>query len=440
MASDLKLSELRASFLGGGNKRPFFWAVASCVVVGEVALMLGYVLRRGYTEIDWRTYMEQVALVQNGERRYDRLRGAQGPLVYPAGFVWLYGGLSRLTDGGNDIRLAQYVFAFLFVFDTIVMAVLYALAEVPALALPLVALSRRAHSVFALRLFNDGPCATVAHVAIILLAVDRTFAACVAYSLAVSIKMSALLYAPAWYVVLVAKEGHLGALQGVALCALVQFLVALPFLRADPVAYVSAAFNFGRGFKHKWSVNFKWVPCSTVVETDLADCEGVFSSKAFQASLLLGHGLALVAFAKWRWRRDFLGIFFPFFGSPPISYSRKAVVVMLFSCNFVGLAFARSLHFQFCVWYVKSLPILAFATKLPRFLKLALLVAIELAWNPWGSSETSTVASSLLLTVAHLVLLVALFVAPDADFFFHDEKTTPNKLEEDHTTKKKKMT
>ena len=38
------------------------------------------------------------------------LKGDTGPLVYPAGFVYLYSGLYYLTDHGNDIAHGQVLF------------------------------------------------------------------------------------------------------------------------------------------------------------------------------------------------------------------------------------------------------------------------------------------------------------------------------------------
>jgi len=422
-----------------------WWMCILALVVGEVLIMWGYVLRRPYTEIDFSTYMEQVALVEAGERRYDLIRGAQGPLVYPAGFVWLYRGLSWVTEGGAKIRRAQNIFAGLFVVDSFVASLVYKYAyqEDPekwkSLLVALIASSRRAHSVYALRLFNDGPCATLCHCAIFFLVSDFQYVACVLFSLAVSVKMSALLFAPAWYVVMASKKGHGSALRGVLLCAFVQIFVALPFLFADPQAYVRNAFDVSRGFKHKWSVNFKWVPCAqSLKETDLRDCDGPFSSSFFKLLLLGLHALALVLLAHFRWRLHckgrFLGLFdfFQLRFDPRIQYTKKAVIVMLCSCNFVGIAFARSLHFQFCVWYLKTLPLLVFSTRLPLLLKIALLVAIEAAWNPW-QGQSSTIASSLLLTASHAILFFALLRKPDVpDFSLIPQKP--------RTTGKKKIT
>mgnify|MGYP002050785355 FL=1 len=69
---------------------------------------------------------------------------------------------------------------------------------------------------FALRLFNDGPCALLSHTAVLLFVQSRDAAACVVYSLACSVKMSALLYAPAVYVGVQRGEGPSTQDAGVA--------------------------------------------------------------------------------------------------------------------------------------------------------------------------------------------------------------------------------
>lgn len=67
------------------------------------------------TEIDWVAYMQEVSGFLNGERDYTKLRGDTGPLVYPAGFVYLYSGLYWVTGGGENLVVGQGVFAGLYV-------------------------------------------------------------------------------------------------------------------------------------------------------------------------------------------------------------------------------------------------------------------------------------------------------------------------------------
>ena len=43
----------------------------------------------------------------------------------------------------------------------------------------------------------------------------------------------------------------------------------------------------------------------------------------------------------------------------------------LFLCNFIGIMFAKSLHFQFYVWYYHTIPYLAWRSSLPLPFKLS---------------------------------------------------------------------
>ena len=66
------------------------------------------------TEIDWSTYMEQVEAFLGGALDYDQIKGATGPIVYPAGHLYVYTFLYYLTNRGRNIVLAQYLFALLY--------------------------------------------------------------------------------------------------------------------------------------------------------------------------------------------------------------------------------------------------------------------------------------------------------------------------------------
>ena len=48
------------------------------------------------------------------------------------------------------------------------------------------------------------------------------------------------------------------------ICAGFQLLVGLPFLFNYPVNYIIGAFNLGRVFLYKWTVNFRYLPTSLV--------------------------------------------------------------------------------------------------------------------------------------------------------------------------------
>ena len=75
-----------------------------------------------------------------------------------------------------------------------------------------------------------------------------------------------------------------------AICASVQVLLALPFLLENPVNYLRGAFDLGRVFLFKWTVNWRFLS------------EEIFVHRGFHAALLAAHVIVLlVAMPKW-WR------------------------------------------------------------------------------------------------------------------------------------------
>jgi len=52
--------------------------------------------------------MQEVeGVIVNGTTDYSQLRGDTGPLVYPAGFVWFYACLYKITSAGTNIKLGN---------------------------------------------------------------------------------------------------------------------------------------------------------------------------------------------------------------------------------------------------------------------------------------------------------------------------------------------
>lgn len=153
---------------------------------------------------------------------------------------------------------------------------------------------------------------------------------CSVDSLAVSVKMNVLLFAPGLLFLLLCEFGLWKALPKLILCAVIQvrhkhrftkyaelksfnrhtlfwlyvtllhifchfsfpqLLLGLPFLLVNPVGYASRAFDLGRQFLFKWTVNWRFLP------------EEVFLSRYFHLVLLLAHMTTLVLFALKRWKR-----------------------------------------------------------------------------------------------------------------------------------------
>jgi alpha-1,3-mannosyltransferase len=118
-------------------------------------------------------------------------------------------------------------------------------------------------------------------------AAPRTFSC----SVAISVKMSVLLYLPAYLVVLVQQRGLYTTIRLCLTIISVQGLLAYPFLLKHPLPYVQYAFNFGRVFLYKWTVNWRFLS------------EERFLDPKFAKALLVGHVSVLVAFGLFRWCR-----------------------------------------------------------------------------------------------------------------------------------------
>ena len=146
----------------------------------------------------------------------------------------------------------------------------------------------------------------------------------------------------------------------------------------NPSGYLHRSFDFGRQFLYKWTVNWKFVP------------EDIFLSKEWALLLLCLHaGFLLLFLVKWsRPEGGVLNIIWPLWKptkkdkkevlrperkyTPSLPhfivfnratfYSYLDIVMLLFTGNFIGIVFARSLHYQFYVWYFHSLPFLLWHT------------------------------------------------------------------------------
>eukprot|EP01102_Stenamoeba_stenopodia_P007874 TRINITY_DN2222_c0_g2_i2.p1 TRINITY_DN2222_c0_g2~~TRINITY_DN2222_c0_g2_i2.p1 ORF type:complete len:422 (-),score=74.69 TRINITY_DN2222_c0_g2_i2:136-1401(-) len=379
------------------NDPQYFDYFALLLLAFECVLNVLVVQKIAYTEIDWVAYMEEVTgVLVEGHYDYLQLKGNTGPLVYPAGFVWLYSALYYLTDKGTDIRMAQYIFCVLHVLFLGVVFLIYRQIrdKIPPWILVLVCMSRRIHSIFVLRLFNDCFAMLFLYLSIYLLLKKNWSAACLVYSLGLSIKMNVLLFAPAFGLVLVKSVGWLKTIIYLSLSLLVQIGLAWPFLTTYPASYFNRAFEFGRQFIFKWSVNWQFVG------------EDTFLTKEFALLLMGAHLLVLFLFAERRWTLadgGLLNVILQKFS--PKSLANDYVVRVLFVCNFVGIVFARTLHYQFYVWYFHTLPFLLWSTSLPVLVKMGLWGVIEVIWNIFPPRP----ATSAVLLLCHLTILIALW-------------------------------
>uniref|UniRef100_A0A915E9J8 dolichyl-P-Man:Man5GlcNAc2-PP-dolichol alpha-1,3-mannosyltransferase n=1 Tax=Ditylenchus dipsaci TaxID=166011 RepID=A0A915E9J8_9BILA len=402
-----------------------------CVAIGllilEAFISLQVVWRVPYTEIDWSTYMQQVKSYLNGEKNYSRIEGDTGPIVYPAGHLYIFRLLYSCTQKGKSIRTAQYLFVCFYLINlALVFRLFHKSRRIPPFVLFLVCLtSYRIHSIFMLRLFNDPIAMLILFAAANLWLSQQWLLGSILFSISVSVKMNVLLFAPAVFFIFLLSNKVQNTIYLLSVCALVQVAVAWEFLLYDPISYVKRAFELSRVFMFKWTVNFRFLP------------EALFLNKYFHIALLVGH-ICCVALFMWRmWFRSQGGL-----GNllTRLSYGIKTrldaheVIYALFTANLIGIAFARSLHYQFYSWYYHSLsyllfspifqsvganderknwsqPILSVVPIYSIIIRVAILLGIEYCWNVYPS----TVFSSSLIHLLHITIIALLFWNRDED-------------------------
>lgn len=167
--------------------------------------------------------MQQVETFKAGERDYINIRGDTGPLVYPAGFLYVFSVLHSVTDAGTNIRRAQYIFLGFYLITIATMLAIYNRARVmPPWAVVFLCISKRLHSIYMLRLFNDGVAMMLLFIAVYLFASQKWRMGCAIFSFAVSIKMNVLLFAPALFFLLLQSCGILRTAWYLFICASIQ--------------------------------------------------------------------------------------------------------------------------------------------------------------------------------------------------------------------------
>jgi alpha-1,3-mannosyltransferase len=286
----------------------------------------------------------------------------------------------------------------------------------------------------------------------------------IVFSTAVGVKMNILLFSPAILMLYITNLGYLHTFIQLAICGITQLFIGAPFLMTFPISYLKGAFNFGRVFEHKWTVNYRFLS------------RDLFESQPLHMALLAIHVLLLIVVAKPCWiffknyarlrtlqrqfqpqveaenreieelvrqkmkrgakpkvvepeeelteeQKNFVKSFEKGmkdrYGSskvapePAVEEDPKKIEIHFDQCvqlallpifliNFIGVICSRSLHYQFYVWYFHSLPYLSWFTDYHTSFKILILFLVEFCWNQYPSTNFS----SALLHACHIALLV----------------------------------
>ena len=87
--------------------------------------------------------------------------------------------------------------------------------------------------------------------------------------------------------------------------------------------------------------------------------------------------------------------------SASFDVSAADIVLILFTSNFIGMCFSRSLHYQFYIWYFHTLPLLVWSTKLHTLIRYVVHHTPNAGVATYFTHTTEIALS--LATVNHLV-------------------------------------
>jgi len=209
--------------------------------------------------------------------------------------------------------------------------------------------------------------------------------------------MNVILFLPGLLVILFRAVGAFSTIMYMlTIVGGLQCLLGLPFLIHNPKSYVYAAFDFSRSFLYEWTVNWRFLD------------EKIFLHPSTSKLLLFLHLNVLCLFGIYRWTGlSSMGLRWiaTCWHGDPVPMSSSFMILTLFTSNLIGITFARSLHYQFFSWYFHQIPLLAWASSWPLPIRLALPLAVEFAWNVFPSTNLS----SVILLIAHIMLLVGLW-------------------------------
>jgi len=151
---------------------------------------------------------------------------------------------------------------------------------------------------------------------------------------------------------------------------------------------------------YKWTVNFKFLS------------EEIFLSKKLSIFLLLMTVLMLLLFSyKWinennKYLIEKYGKNYNLIGLGKLC--PNFIILTIFTSNFIGIAFARTLHYQFYSWYFHMIPYILWHIKIPIILKIILFLLIEISFNIFPATSIS----SSMLQISHIIILLGIWLTP----------------------------
>lgn len=146
--------------------------------------------------------------------------------------------------------------------------------------------------------------------------------------------------------------------------------------------------------------------------------------------LLIVHLSLLVIFLllKWTSIRSFLAdVRLIPFTSEKQKLDPYTVTTILFTCNLIGITFARGMHQQFYAWYQFSIPFLLEAcTALPPLIKILVYFILDVSWS---LGPPRFALQSLCIFLSHLLIIICLLSKEKMPIYHKESIQKSSKVE-----------
>ena len=333
-------------------------------------------------DIDFKAYMQQTGIILKGERDYTKIESDNGVMWYPAIHAYIHIFIYYITNKGDFLKVAQL---FSFIIHWINLSIIIKITKICfkentkiRCILFMLMIEVIGTHLSAQYVFNDVYMTTLAHGSILWFLLSNQHAqhnnriynyktviryqllGILLMSLSMSIKLSAFLYFPALLLITSLNQGILTSIIYTLVIAILSVAYGAPFWIYYPKSYFSVAYNLNKGFDLVVSQNYFFLS------------DEIFSSPLFAKSLLILQLVLLVGalFTKWLSIKEMfkvLGIYpFKFGILSPNQVKRESfaplslmyIAEVFFVCNFIGIFCLKSMHNQFCYWYIFSVPFL----------------------------------------------------------------------------------
>jgi alpha-1,3-mannosyltransferase len=322
---------------------------------------------------------------------YQQFMHYHGPNTYAAGFLYLYTPLYWIT--GGSLAGFQLMWAVL---EVVAMWVVYRIAKVADLPVLLAALlpvvSNRLHLYNVRVVINDISALVPMLVVVLLIARSAKaptlswkshLAASCLYSFVLANKLNFVFYGPGLAASYLLLGGFRYMMVHGVVVGSVQVILGLPFLVADPSAYLRWAYDVRRELLWEKTRNMKFVG------------REIYESPWFGVVLMLVMAIFLVFY--------FGRLFWVYL----VRRRRVTPVVIVHAFafgNFVCVALARGLYTPFMCWYFYLFPAVCLMAGMPASYTLAFFVAHEYLFRFFPHSLTYE------MTATWVYLLVNIFV------------------------------